>query len=72
MFNCISKGNVTWEFEDGDLPSNAILHVKRHARKTLVLSNVQLQNSGTYVCHGNDDGIDFLEQGSLTVTEKGY
>ena len=52
-FTCISDEEVTWYFNEGDLPSN----VQRDGNPQkssyrIIINNIQISNKGTYTCYG--------------------
>ena len=53
-FSCISDGEVTWYFNEGDLPSN-VQAGSNYLKSTywIRISDVQLHNEGTYTCYGD-------------------
>jgi len=54
-FLCLSKSTTTWKFNKGPLPKNSeVFRIKTFDYNWLRLSNVQLENSGTYECVGNE------------------
>ena len=63
---------MIWNFENESLPSNAkIIQQPNPSVYHLVLTNVQLNNIGSYICHGHDnDKITFQDKAVLTVKGK--
>ena len=71
-FNCKSDKKVTWKNGDGPLPSNA--KTKKAPEKydnVMEISNVNYNNSGEYICQGQDDyGHPFRAKGELHIPGK--
>ena len=58
--HCTYKSNVTWYFEEGPLPNNAIL-MENHDKypHSLRIQNVRLDNDGSLTCVGQEkSGFD--------------
>ena len=69
-FVCFSTVPVLWSFNDGELPSNAIIQElkQRSVVNTLILYDVSPYNTGAYHCSGKDENlISFEEFGYLQV-----
>ena len=63
-FVCISAYETAWLFNEGELPSNAI--IKNNI--VLILSKVQKNNEGRYECQGTTStGHIFYAIGSLII-----
>ena len=68
-FTCFSD-NVTWNFEGGDLPSNAISRRCGIKEYCLHITLVSSRNAGTYTCYGQDDDFLFEDNAILTISGK--
>lgn len=71
IFTCLSNESVSWEYNGQKIPENAVETKRDTMKKMLVIKNVQIHNSGTYTCIGNDGGRKFEENGLLTVVSTG-
>ena len=73
-FSCISQSPVTWRFNKGNLLKNVKFVTTKHWQRTeqrLIIDNVQIYNSGTYECLGEDiDFLAFIAEGNLEVLGK--
>ena len=72
-FACKAGEEVQWEFNGGAIPLNAIDSGMNSLTSEFVLTihKVQLSNTGTYTCFGEEgDHIVFEAKGELIVTSK--
>ena len=79
QFSCDSEGSASWYLNGGKLPQNVIKH-DIHMNNLLEIRTAQLDNAGTYTCHGqlNDlmysseatKNFYFEDEGVLTVVGK--
>lgn len=73
LFYCHSVVPVKWTFEGGPLPPNSKEKFDKSGGhiNQLFLQNIQLENTGTYRCLGEDNNyVKFEEDGVLTVIGK--
>ncbi len=67
-FVCLLKGdNITWTFNDGDLPRNAKPNSIGGMDNGLLITNIQPFNAGTYKCLNNIKYIVEIAKGVLAV-----
>ena len=70
---CFNNIPVSWGFNSGKLPENAIREnlLFGSVNNTLILTEVQMDNTGIYTCKGKDrDSNEFVESGYLKVDGK--
>ena len=69
-FSCLSFSRAKWTFNNGDLPNNVKLNKEFN---TILLSKVDLSNSGSYACYVEETQDIILEgNGVLLVSGKLY
>ena len=72
-FYCTYESNVTWYFEEGPLPNNAIsLGSNIGYSHALMIQDVRFDNAGTYTCRGQDYEYISESEGTLNVTSTLY
>lgn len=70
-FLCRSYREKKWTFNNGKIPSNVVLTGKN--KSILIISNIQLNNRGTYECTTTDEkNKEHSEFGALSVNCKLY
>jgi len=68
IFYCETSKELDWQFNRGPLPSNA--HTNYHPltkHNSVTITNLNLENTGSYSCIGKKEGVDFISEGSLFV-----
>ena len=60
---------MTWYFEEGPLPSNAItIGSNIGYSHALLIQDVRLDNAGTYTCRGQEYNYISESEGTLNIT----
>ena len=71
-FACSCKGNVTWIFNEGSLPSIAKARIDSNSsRAYLQISNIRQKFAGYYECVCDEDDLIYSDEGLLEVQGTG-
>ena len=72
-FECQFHNPVSWKFKNGRLPINAQIIRESATVSMLLITNVQLENTGSYMCYvsaevlGSDKFFQLQDNGELNV-----
>ena len=69
--NPILFSTISWKFNDGPLPSNAVVYSVSPTSSILVLHAVDDNNLGSYTCSANDSTTGIISEDTAYITVSG-